>query len=149
MRDSRAAAYSSARDRLWLGKGVLTGIIGKKEEAFAGEYLTEGQKTPIKLRSATTLRAISSFEARVDTKNNPVWYSFGTVVLALRYLLASKEWVEAVFATLFFFSFWLTTTQWRSFSLTHKSLPTPGLGSKSHRHNLSIFSLSLFVQVIF
>ncbi|XP_042886491.1 uncharacterized protein LOC122262546 [Penaeus japonicus] len=88
---AKVHAYSSARDRLWLGKGVLTGIIGKKEEAFAGEYLTEGQKTPIKLRSATTLRAISSFEARVDTKNNPVWYSFGTVVLALRYLLASKE----------------------------------------------------------
>lgn len=90
-RDSYVAAFSPAQERLWLGKGVLTGIMGKKGETFAGEYLTEGQKTPVKLRSATTLRAISAFEARVDTKNNPVWYSFGRVVMALRYLLAKKE----------------------------------------------------------
>lgn len=89
--DPDVAAFSPVQERLWLGRGVLTGIMGKKSETFAGEYLTEGQKTPVKLRSATTLRAISAFEARVDTKNNPVWYSFGRVVLALRYLLAKKE----------------------------------------------------------
>lgn len=88
---AKVHAFSPVQERLWLGRGVLTGIMGKKSETFAGEYLTEGQKTPVKLRSATTLRAISAFEARVDTKNNPVWYSFGRVVLALRYLLAKKE----------------------------------------------------------
>ncbi|XP_063603948.1 uncharacterized protein LOC134779690 [Penaeus indicus] len=88
---AKVHAFSPAQERLWLGKGVLAGIMGKKGDTFAGEYLTEGQKTPVKLRSATTLRAISAFEARVDTKNNPVWYSFGRVVLALRYLLDKKE----------------------------------------------------------
>ncbi|XP_066938112.1 uncharacterized protein [Macrobrachium rosenbergii] len=57
---------------------------------YAGEYMTEGNTTPVKIRSPYTLKAISSYGSRVDTKTNPVWYSFGSLVVALRYRVNDK-----------------------------------------------------------
>ncbi|XP_042218625.1 uncharacterized protein LOC121863823 isoform X2 [Homarus americanus] len=75
----------------WPGKGLLSSVLGSENIHYHGEYTTKGNVTPVKLRSANTLRAIASYESRVDTKNNPVWYSFGMVVLALKYLVDRKE----------------------------------------------------------
>ncbi|XP_064104202.1 uncharacterized protein LOC135214020 isoform X2 [Macrobrachium nipponense] len=57
---------------------------------YAGEYATEGSNAPVKIRSPYTLKAISSYGERVDTKSNPVWYSFGSLVVALRYRADKK-----------------------------------------------------------
>lgn len=52
---------------------------------YVGEYLTEASSTPVKLLSSSTLHAIAAFENRANTRNNPIRYTFGLVVVAIRF----------------------------------------------------------------
>lgn len=61
-------------------------LLGSGDGAqYVGEYLTEASSTPVRLLSSSTLHAIAAFENRADTSNNPVRYTFGLVVVAVRF----------------------------------------------------------------
>ncbi|XP_071545504.1 LOW QUALITY PROTEIN: uncharacterized protein [Panulirus ornatus] len=76
----------------WADRRLFSTMLGRDgDHQFAGQYNLGGSSTPISQRGAATVRAMADYENRIDTKNNPAWYSFGLVVVALRYLPERQE----------------------------------------------------------
>lgn len=75
----------------WSGASYLRSLWGLEEPVnYAGQYTLQGSSKPVKLRSPNTLKAISSYHGHADTRDIPVWYSFGKLELAVRYCHISK-----------------------------------------------------------
>ncbi|KAK7068763.1 hypothetical protein SK128_020378 [Halocaridina rubra] len=88
---SKVKEYPKTQNAQWLRTGLPSIFSEGDNVKNVGEYYTEGNKIPVKLRSENTLKAIAIYGTRIDTKTNPVWYSFGSLVVALRYLIDSKR----------------------------------------------------------
>lgn len=76
----------SGKSGLARGGDMLRSLFGMEDPvSYAGQYALHGSSKPVKIRSYTTLHAISSYHGRAETSSTPSRYSFGKLELALRY----------------------------------------------------------------